>query len=90
MPCSGGGPSKEQIDREIRDENTMTRLSCDRCKEIESRGSEVPDWAKEWWESHKRKDYEETLHSEKKRKEVEIRKRAINKLTPEERAELGV
>ena len=90
MPCSDGGPSREQIDREIRDVNTMTRLSCDRCQEIESRGSEVPEWAKEWWESHKRKDYEETLRSEKKRKEVEIRKRAINKLTPEERAELGV
>ena len=90
MPCSDGGPSREQIEREHRDHQTMTRLACDRCREIESRGGIVPAWAQEWWTEHKRRDNERLERETKAQSEAEIRKQAIAKLTPEEREELGV
>lgn len=69
---------------------TMTRLSCDRCREIEARGGVVPEWAREWWDAHKLEDKRRLELEEAVRKGAEIRKRAIAKLTPEERSELGV
>lgn len=90
MPCSDGAPSREQLERENRDHQTMTRLACDRCREIEARGGVVPEWAREWWQEHKRRDAERLRRDAQGRREAEIRKNAIAKLTPEERAELGV
>ena len=90
MPCSDGGPSREQIEREQRDHQTMTRLACDRCREIEARGGTVPAWAQEWWQEHKRRDDDRQQRETQAQREAEIRKRAISKLTPEEREELGV
>jgi hypothetical protein len=90
MPCSDSGPSREEIERESRDHQTMTRLSCDRCREIESRGGTVPSWGQEWWQEHKLRDAERLKRDHKVQREAEIRKQAIAKLTPEEREELGV
>lgn len=56
MPFRDGGPSIEQIKRELRDRNSMRELACDRCKDLESRGESIPDWAIEWWEGHKAED----------------------------------
>lgn len=68
----------------------MTRLSCDRCREIEARGGTVPEWAMDWWQRHKQED-EERLRTETAAVEsAVIRARAIRKLSREEREELGV
>ena len=90
MPCSDGGYSQEYLDQQDRFKKTMTRLACDRCKELIAREGGVPDWATEWWEHHQAADKERQRTDAKVRKEAQIRKQAIAKLTPEERAELGV
>ena len=90
MPCSDGGPSYEQVEQEERDLKTMTRLACDRCKEIEARGGNVPAWAMEWWTRHKAKDRERLKEDAVARRESKIRKTALAKLTKKEREELGL
>lgn len=90
MPCTDNGPSREQIERQQRDHQTMTRLSCDRCREIEYRGGTVPEWAREWWEDHKQRDAEQLKQNARARQDARIRQKAIAKLTKREREELGV
>jgi len=90
MPCHDAGPSREETERSRRDHQTMTRLACDRCREIEARGGTVPEWAQEWWTNHKRKDAERLERDLRAQREAKIRAHAIAKLTPEEREELGV
>lgn len=67
----------------------MTRLACDRCRQLESKG-ELPTWALEWWTSHKRRDEERVASEARAKKEAAVRKKALAKLTQEERDELGV
>ena len=69
---------------------TVIRLACDRCRELETRGGAVPEWAKEFWDEHKQRDEERLQREAKAQHGAEIRKQAIAKLTPEERSELGV
>ncbi len=90
MPCSDGGPSYEQTQRDAEEHQILTRLACDRCREIEARGGLVPTWAQEWWTDHKREDAEREAQNQRAKQEAAIRRRAIAKLTPEEREELGV
>lgn len=90
MPCADGGPSREETELERRFERVMTRLSCDRCNEIEARGGKVPAWAQEWWKAHQWIDNRRLEESAKVRRQREIRNRAVAKLTKEERAELGL
>lgn len=89
MPCSDGGPSYDDLQRQARDRDTVTRLACDRCKWLEKTG-EVPEWAREWWESHKAEDRRRIQEDAQARREEQIRKRALSKLTKEEREELGL
>jgi len=77
------------LEREERFHNVMTRLACDRCRELERRG-EVPSWACEWWRAHKVKDLERLQQDKEARTAAKIRKQAISKLTAKEREELGV
>lgn len=69
--------------------NVLTRLACDRCREIEARGGVVPEWAREWWELHKKIDAS-LASSPRKQREATIRAEALAKLTKEEREELGL
>lgn len=68
----------------------MLRLACDRCKAIEAQGGAIPEWAKEWWESHKAADAQRARESAEVRRQNKIREKALKKLTPEERNELGI
>lgn len=90
MPCTDGGPSWEDIQKEQRNHATIVRLACDRCRELESRGGAVPDWALEWWNEHRTQDLRRQRYEAAAQRDAEIRKQAIAKLTPKERAELGV
>jgi hypothetical protein len=90
MPCSDGGPTREQVEQERQDHQTMTRLSCDRCREIEARGGVVPEWAQSWWQKHKRHDAARLEREAVARRQQEIRMKALSKLTKAEREELGV
>jgi hypothetical protein len=90
MPCLDPGPSYNDIERAQRERDIITRLACDRCREIEARGGVVPAWALEWWQQHKQADALRQRTERKARQDMATRQRAIAKLTPEERAELGV
>ena len=90
MPCSDGGPSREQIEQDARFHQTMTRLSCDRCRELEARDGKVPKWAAEWWENHQAHDAQRLTEQAEARRQYQVRKKALSKLTPEERDELGL
>lgn len=90
MPCSGGGPSREDQEREARDQDTLARLACDRCRELEARGGTVPEWAREWWVDHKKQDAERARREKAAKTSAKIRKQAIAKLSKAERDELGV
>lgn len=76
------GYSKEEYD-------AMHRLACDRCKELESKGA-VPEWAMGWWYKHKIRDAALREQNERARHAEEVRQAALEKLTKEERDELGV
>lgn len=89
MPCHSELSSQE-IEVLHKYNEVQMRLACDRCKELEARGGEVPDWAKEWWAIHKQRDEQQRKHEEEAARSFQIRQQAILKLTSEERNELGV
>ncbi len=90
MPCNDAGPSYEETCRDHNDRTIMTRLACDRCRDIESRGMPIPGWVGDWWLRHKRYDEERVRAEKKAARAAEVRKQALSKLTDEEIAELGV
>jgi hypothetical protein len=91
MPCqSDYSPSYEELQRERQMRDTETRLACDRCRELEARGGVVPELARGWWEKHKAEDAARLAAEIRAKRDAEVRAKAISKLTPEERAELGV
>lgn len=85
MPCMDYGPIYTDEHHQ-----TLTRLACDRCREIEARGGKVPSFAKKWWDEHKQRDEELLKSSKKAIISSKIRAKAVKKLTPEEREELGL
>jgi hypothetical protein len=100
MPCSSGNENwwvkhepSVPIGIQYRDHphwETLTRLACDRCLELEARGNVIPPWAEDWWKEHKIKDKRERKESEKAKRYAQIRATALAKLTKEERDELGL
>ncbi len=93
MPCSDGGPSYEQIQQEKEFHLAGTRLACAHCKHLIANGLPIPDYAKDWWAAHKaedaRREREERAKLELAKKKQKIEE-ARAKLTPQQRAELGL
>ena len=58
MPCTGGGPSREQIEREREDQARLIRTACEAMKFIEARGllAEMSEEARYWYEAHQQRD----------------------------------
>lgn len=99
MPCVSGdmpptpaerAAERKSMERKRKLDDAMTRLACDRCRELEARSGEVPEWAVEWWKIHKKEDERRIQKEVAARKSAEVRKQAIAKLSKEEREELGV
>ena len=89
MPCMDGGPTREELERERADFETITRLACDRCQELEGSGDPIPPWAASWWARHKVADARRARRQEAIQRDQEAREAALAKLTPQERAALG-
>ena len=93
MPCSDGGPSYEQIQEEKAFHLAATKLACAHCRYLTANGLPVPDYAKAWWAAHQAEDRKRE-RQEQIAREVNARKQRIAdaraKLTPEQRAELGL
>lgn len=100
MPCSDGGPSNEQV----RDQRNIPAMLCALATALEdsglldsvletvdyNEGGITRQWFDYWWADHKVEDQRRRAQ-ERERKEAIIRRAAaLNKLTPEERAALGV
>lgn len=90
MPCKSYDYDPEVEAEASRVQNIVWRLACDRCRELEKREGKVPEWAESWWQDHKKHDAHRMQEEAQARKEAAIRQRALAKLTPEEREELGV
>ena len=70
--------------------NLTTRLACEYCLLLEQQGSVVPLWATEWWGTHKKLDAKRKQEEARKQEDLRRRKTALDKLTPEELALLGI
>lgn len=101
MPCFGGG----QMEEDTREGQCIEAALCGILSFIESSGElassflvsvnwkeagVTQQWVEGWWEAHKEKDKRRRVYEEAERKRALVRLEAIQKLTPEERAALGI
>lgn len=95
MPCmSSTGMGSDGTDYEARRENErLTRVSCDIIRTLEAAGADLSRFSEEtrrWWDQHKASDAaREQARLDMQRRDA-IREAALAKLTPEERKALGV
>ncbi len=90
MPCTNDGAEWENYETNKKTHEILTRLACDHCKEMESKGEVIPDWATTWWANHKIADEQRKKENEKAKKSAAIRAAALAKLDAHERDELGL
>ena len=106
MPCSDGGPRPIYQDsydnsRELAELRAkldlVTRVACEYCTQLEASNAPIPEYAKAWWHLHKIDDARKAAYKAKldeaRRVEAEreeLKRATIAKLTPEERAALGL
>lgn len=93
MPCDSGMSYGSNYDHEARRElERLTRVSCDIMKAIEGAGVRLnlSGEASKWWEAHKLIDAERERVAAEQRARHELAEAAKAKLTPAERAALGI
>jgi hypothetical protein len=83
-------PSPEQVRQEREDLETIVRLACMYCREQESHGWKVPEFARSWWRRHKKDDAKREAAEQRERRKEAIAHEARAKLTQEEREALGI
>lgn len=94
MPCSDGGPSREQVERERKEANAAKRLPpmlCSACRALERLGfdfDENPELSK-WWDKHKKEDQARADKEEQERKRIEWEKGVIDAALKKPFAELS-
>jgi hypothetical protein len=100
MPCSDGGPSPEQI----RDQRSIPAMLCGLLTVLERSDNldavlDAMDWTEagvsrewfdHWWPEHKREDAERRAWEAAERSRLAERRAALEKLSPAERAALGI
>ncbi len=88
MPCYD---SRDHDCSEVQSRlNLATEAACAALRDLEAAGLPVPNEARKFWHEHKVLDAETSLREARERRIAEKRKQALDKLTPEERAVLGV
>jgi hypothetical protein len=91
MPCRSDYPDEGLSAEERETQDVTTRLACEYCHYLENhKGPPVPSWAKVWWARHKAIDELRTQREMEEAQTRNLRKRALAKLTREERKLLGV
>ncbi len=53
MPCHDDRPDPDKAKLQI-----TTRLACILCRSLEALGEGIPEFARAWWEQHKKDDTE--------------------------------
>jgi hypothetical protein len=91
MPCSSEYPSESLLYANNQND-TLTRLLCAACKELEKlKGKEPKDRElRHWWRKHKAWDARRIAQEKILRERKQLIEMAKNKLTKEERKLLGV
>lgn len=93
MPCTTGMESSG-YDYEARRENErLTRVSCDIMRVLEANGFDLAAFGHEtrnWWEQHKAADARREKAAQEQAQREAIRARALSKLGPDERKALGL
>lgn len=68
----------------------MARLACLYCSTLDTHGVTIPEWAQAWWKEHQAVDAQRAEYSKQYQQQSETAKRALDKLTKEERRALGL
>ena len=89
MPCLDGGPTESEMHRLTKSKlDDVTRMLCELCGKLEKKkgGKKLftPELA-EWWKAHKAADRVRKSREDAQAQQEQVRKRAYEKLTPEER-----
>ncbi len=91
MPCRTDGPfSQDELPPDERWKGEIRELACTYCGILEDKNIPVPEWARPWWEDHKRRDEIRMERDAEYAREQAIKKAALDKLTLEEREALGL
>lgn len=90
MPCRCDGWEEEENERMHKLMDKLTRMLCTASKAMDNRGVKMSNEHLEWWKQHQEFDRKRAEQEKKERQEELLRKRAIAKLTPEERKLLDI
>lgn len=96
MPCfvtgSAEGDARLAQQEAQKEATKVTRLLCQLCRQVEGEFgiNHLPHDVKKWWVRHKEIDEKRIKERAEAVKRVELRKKALKKLSPEERRALGI
>lgn len=98
MPCNDGGPadasliSYEEQHRTRKRLDAATAAACEACGRLDDLGyiGKLSKKTRKWYINHKQVDAERKAEEARKRGIKATRKKALAKLTPEERKALGL
>ena len=94
MPCMGPYSDRELLDRAGRENDKLTRMMCNMCRNLEA-GDDYNYIPRvrgliTWWKEHKRLDAKRETEERETEKMEKLRKKAISKLSKKERESLGL
>ena len=94
MPCADGRDYRDDYSA-VRDElDKVTELLCGLCGRLEFKNQQgfigSDRQLEKWWREHQRMDRERIAREQEKERKEQLKQNALNKLTKEERALLGI
>lgn len=89
MPCTSPDYTPDELAAERKARDIAERLACEFCRQLETLKLPVPRYACDWWGKHKSWDERRRREEQKERVDEEFRKKALSKLSSEERKALG-
>ncbi len=93
MPCTDGGPTYDEINTStIKNLEKMLCYVLTRLKNKDSLSTVLKENEElsNWWEQHQEEDKIRIKNEEAKIKQKNLKKKALKKLSPQERAALGL
>ena len=95
MPCRDWGDNPSVVYRDDpetrRRLDLATRVACAALRTLSKEAiNNLPQEVRVWWEKHQEMDRRREVAERNQRQKEAAKKRALNKLTPEERKALGV
>lgn len=84
--------NKRRFGKEETDEDLLEAVACSACRVLVTVGAidHAPRFVQLWWEAHQKEDQERIEASTRDKRQKLLRKRALDKLTREERRAVGL